>query len=92
MEKSQFIGRDYLKLADYTPDELLYMVDVSADLKARLKRREPHQFFPNNTAAALFEKIHAHTHIFSGSLRSLGDDEFLHASRGDAARARGTDQ
>jgi hypothetical protein len=28
MDKSQFIGRDYLKLADFSPDELLYMVEV----------------------------------------------------------------
>ncbi len=56
MDKSQFIGRDFLKLADFTPDEVLYMLDVSADLKARQKRREPHQFFPNYTAAAIFEK------------------------------------
>ncbi len=56
MDKSQFIGRDYLKLADFSPDELLYMVEVSADLKERLKRREAHQFFPGYTAAAVFEK------------------------------------
>jgi ornithine carbamoyltransferase len=73
MEKSQFIGRDYLKLADYTPDELLYMVDVSADLKARLKRREPHQFFPNYTAAALFEKKSTRTRTsFQAACAHLG--------------------
>ena len=73
MEKSQFIGRDYLKLADFTPDELLYMVDVSADLKARLKRREPHQFFPNYTAAALFEKKSTRTRTsFQAACAHLG--------------------
>ncbi len=33
MDKSQFVGRDYLKLADYSPDEVLFMLDISADLK-----------------------------------------------------------
>jgi ornithine carbamoyltransferase len=56
MDKSQFVGRDFLRLADFTPDEVVYMIDVSADLKARLKRHEAHQFFPGYTAAALFEK------------------------------------
>jgi len=73
MNKSQFIGRDFLKLADFTPDELLYMVDVSADFKARLKRREPHQFFPNYTATALFEKKSTRTRTsFQAACAHLG--------------------
>lgn len=73
MDKSQFIGRDYLKLADFTPDELLYMVDVSADLKARLKRREAHQFFPGYTAAAIFEKKSTRTRTsFQAACAHLG--------------------
>ena len=73
MDKSQFIGRDFLKLADFSPDELLYMIDVSADLKARLKRREAHQFFPNYTAAALFEKQSTRTRTsFQAACAHLG--------------------
>jgi ornithine carbamoyltransferase len=73
MDKSQFIGRDYLKLADFTPDELLYMVDVSADLKARLKRGEAHKFFPNYTAAAVFEKPSTRTRTsFQAACAHLG--------------------
>ena len=56
MEKGKFVGRYFLKLADFTPDEVLYMVEVSADLKALQKNREPHQYFPAYTAAAIFEK------------------------------------
>ena len=73
MDKSQFVGRDYLKLADYSPDEVLFMVDVSADLKARLKRREDHKFFPNYTAAALFEKQSTRTRTsFQAACAHLG--------------------
>lgn len=73
MDKSSFIGRDYLKLADFTPDEVLYMLDVSADLKARLKRREAHKFFPNYTAAALFEKQSTRTRTsFQAACAHLG--------------------
>jgi ornithine carbamoyltransferase len=73
VDKSRFAGRDYLKLADYSPDEVLYMVDVSADLKARLKRREAHKFFPNYTAAALFEKQSTRTRTsFQAACAHLG--------------------
>ena len=73
MDKSQFIGRDYLKLADFSPDELLYMVEVSADLKERLKRREAHQFFPAYTAAAVFEKPSTRTRTsFQAACAHLG--------------------
>jgi ornithine carbamoyltransferase len=77
MDKSQFIGRDYLKLADFSPDELLYMLDVSADLKARLKRREAHQFFPGYTAAAIFEKQSTRTRTsFQAACAHLGMTSF----------------
>lgn len=73
MDKSQFIGRDFLKLADFTPDEVLYMIEVSADLKARLKRQEAHQFFPGYTAAALFEKKSTRTRTsFQAACAHLG--------------------
>jgi ornithine carbamoyltransferase len=73
MDKSQFVGRDFLKLADFAPDEVLYMIDVSADLKARLKRREAHQFFPGCTAVALFEKKSTRTRTsFQAACAHLG--------------------
>jgi ornithine carbamoyltransferase len=73
MDKSQFIGRDFLKIADYTPDEIVYMLDVSADFKARLKRREPHALFPGYSAAALFEKQSTRTRTsFQAACAHLG--------------------
>lgn len=73
MDKSQFTGRDLLKLADFAPGEVLHMIDVSADLKARLKRREAHQFFPGYTAAALFEKKSTRTRTsFQAACAHLG--------------------
>ena len=73
MDKSQFIGRDFLKIADFTPDEIVYMLDVSADFKARLKRREPHALFPGYSAAALFEKQSTRTRTsFQAACAHLG--------------------
>jgi len=73
MDKSNFMGRDFLKLADFTPDEVMFMVDVSADFKARLKRREAHRLFPGYTAAAIFEKLSTRTRTsFQAACAHLG--------------------
>jgi ornithine carbamoyltransferase len=77
MDKSQFVGRDFLKLSDFTPDEVLTMLDVSADFKARLKRHEPHIIFPGYTAAALFEKKSTRTRTsFQAACAHLGISSF----------------
>ena len=34
-------GRDFLKLLDFTPEEILYLVDLSADLKDKKKKGIP---------------------------------------------------
>lgn len=31
-------GRNFLKLMDYTPEEILYLIDLAADLKKRKKK------------------------------------------------------
>ena len=30
-------GRNFLKLMDYTPEEILYLIDLAADLKKKKK-------------------------------------------------------
>lgn len=31
-------GRDFLTLKDYTPEEILYLIDLAAELKDKKKR------------------------------------------------------
>ena len=31
-------GRNFLKLMDYTPEEILYLIDLAADLKSKKKQ------------------------------------------------------
>ena len=38
-------GRNFLKLKDFTPEEILYMIDLSADLKAKKKQGIRHDSF-----------------------------------------------
>ena len=55
-------GRDFLKLLDYTPEEINYLLDVAARLKAEKKAgAQPGQSlhktsFPGKNIALIFEK------------------------------------
>ena len=38
-------GRNFLTLKDFTPEEITYMIDLAADLKAKKKAGELHQYY-----------------------------------------------
>ncbi len=65
--------RHFINLSDYTAEELLNILDLSDDLKARLKRgiREP--LFPRKTLAMIFEKQSLRTRVsFDAAMTHLG--------------------
>lgn len=49
-------GRNFLKLLDYTPEEMEYLLDLAADLKAKKKAGIPHDTLRGKNVALLFEK------------------------------------
>ena len=49
-------GRDFLKLLDFTPEEILYLIDLAADLKAKKKAGVPHKIHEGKNVVLLFEK------------------------------------
>ncbi|MBR0465075.1 MAG: ornithine carbamoyltransferase, partial [Clostridia bacterium] len=49
-------GRDFLKLLDYTPDEIMYLLDLAADLKAKKKAGVLHETLLGKNIALIFEK------------------------------------
>ncbi len=51
-----FKGRSFLKLIDYTPEEIEYLVNLAAELKAQKKAGIPHKVFPGKNIVILFEK------------------------------------
>lgn len=55
-------GRHFLKLLDYTPEEIVYLLDLAADLKAKKKRGElvDHMCRGKNVAL-IFEKTSTRT-------------------------------
>ncbi len=49
-------GRDLLKLLDYTPEEIEYLVDLAVELKAKKKNGIPHRLCEGKNIVLLFEK------------------------------------
>jgi ornithine carbamoyltransferase len=49
-------GRSFLKLADFTPDEIRYLLDLSAELKAAKKEGREEQRLVGKEIALIFEK------------------------------------
>lgn len=54
-------GRDFLKLKDYTPEEILYLIDLAAELKEKKKKGIPHEELKGKNVALIFEKTSTRT-------------------------------
>ena len=54
-------GRDFLTLLDYTPEEIAYLVDLAAELKAKKKAGVLHDVLRGKNVALIFEKTSTHT-------------------------------
>ena len=49
-------GRSFLKLLDFTPAEITYLLGLAAELKAKKKAGIPHRIHEGKNIALLFEK------------------------------------
>lgn len=66
-------GRDFLKLADFTPEELLYLLDLAAELKRKKREGIPHRLCEGKNIALIFEKTSTRTRCsFEVAARDLG--------------------
>ena len=54
-------GRDFLKLLDFTPEEIEYLLDLSAELKDKMKNGIPHKMCEGKNIALIFEKTSTRT-------------------------------
>ncbi len=54
-------GRHFLKLTDYTPEEINYLIDLAADLKSKKKQGIPHDELRGKNIALIFEKTSTRT-------------------------------
>ena len=66
-------GRDFLTLLDYTPEEIAYLVDLAAELKAKKKAGVLHDVLRGKNVALIFEKTSTRTRCsFEGAAHDLG--------------------
>ena len=56
-----FKGRSFLKLLDYTPEEIACLMDLAAELKYKKKAGIPHRLCEGKNIALLFEKTSTRT-------------------------------
>lgn len=49
-------GRDFLKLLDYSKEEILYLIDLSKELKRKKHNGESHRYLKGKNVVLLFEK------------------------------------
>ena len=54
-------GRSFLKLLDFTPEEILGLIDLAAELKAKKKAGETHDMCRGKNIALIFEKTSTRT-------------------------------
>ena len=54
-------GRDFLKLLDFSAEELNYLIDLAAELKSKKKSGEPHRLCEGKNIALIFEKTSTRT-------------------------------
>lgn len=66
-------GRNFLKLLDFTPDEIQSLLDLAAELKAKKKQGIRHDDFCGKNIALIFEKTSTRTRCsFEVAGRDLG--------------------
>jgi ornithine carbamoyltransferase len=66
-------GRDFLKLLDFSSEEIEYLLKLAADLKAKKKAGIPHKIHEGKNVALIFEKTSTRTRCsFEVAANDLG--------------------
>ncbi|PFK40905.1 ornithine carbamoyltransferase [Bacillus cereus] len=73
MTKPNLKGRSFLAEKDFTEEELVYLLDLAADLKEKKKNGIPHHYLEGKNVALLFEKTSTRTRCaFTVACTDLG--------------------
>ena len=66
-------GRDFLKVLDFTEEELKYLIGLALEFKRKKKNNEPHRYLVGKNIACIFEKDSTRTRCaFEVSAFDLG--------------------
>ena len=77
-------GRNYLKLLDYTSEEIRYLLDLAKDFKSMKRAGVEHKYLSNKNIVLLFEKTSTRTRCafeVAGHDLGLGVTCLLYTSR-----------
>jgi ornithine carbamoyltransferase len=82
-------GRSFARVADWSSDELLAVLDLADDLKRRRQAREEHHLLPGRTLGMIFQKPSTRTRVsFEVGMYELGGLA-LYLSASDLQLGRG---
>jgi ornithine carbamoyltransferase len=82
-------GRSFTRVADWSGEELLSVLDLADDLKARQTRREEHHLLPGRTLGMIFQKPSTRTRVsFEVGIYQLGGNG-LYLAASDLQLGRG---
>jgi ornithine carbamoyltransferase len=82
-------GRSFTRVADWSHDELVEVLDLADDLKRRQQAREEHHLLPGRTLGMIFQKPSTRTRVsFEVGIYQLGGAG-LYLSAGDLQLGRG---
>jgi ornithine carbamoyltransferase len=82
-------GRSFTRVADWSRDELLEVLDLADDLKRLQQAREEHHLLPGRTLGMIFQKPSTRTRVsFEVGIYQLGGTG-LYLSAGDLQLGRG---
>ncbi|MEH7331590.1 ornithine carbamoyltransferase [Neobacillus drentensis] len=80
--KLQFKGKDFLQLSDFSPEEILYLLDEAQELKAMQKQGKPHPYLSGKVLGMIFEKSSTRTRVsFEVGMLQLGGHAIFLSSR-----------
>jgi ornithine carbamoyltransferase len=82
-------GRSFTRVADWSRDELLQVLDLADELKRQQQAREEHRLLPGRTLGMIFQKPSTRTRVsFEVGIYQLGGTG-LYLSAGDLQLGRG---
>lgn len=80
--KSKLQGKDFLRIGDFTKEDLLDLINFAIKLKEMQKSGEPHRYLEGKTLAMIFEKSSTRTRVSfeTGMFQLGGAAQFLSSS------------
>ncbi|WP_160725429.1 ornithine carbamoyltransferase [Bacillus sp. USDA818B3_A] len=82
VNKQTFKGLNFLQLADYSTDQILYLLNEAVELKKLQKQGKPHHFLSGKVLGMIFEKSSTRTRVsFEVGMLQLGGHAIFLSSK-----------